>query len=76
VTRHGVTTQQNTVVTNVSDLDQGCKVLSLGPTGVHALVQCFGLGRVDGTRFTPLPGVPNPNATTVSGSGYLGTAAW
>jgi hypothetical protein len=71
-----VTTEQDTVQTNVSDLDQTCKVLSLAPTGVHALVQCFGFGRVDGTRFTPLPGVPNPNATTVSGSDYWGTGAW
>ncbi len=75
-TERHVTTQQDVVQVNASELDQTCKVLSLGPTGVQALVQCFGFGRVDGTRFTPLPGVPNPNATTVSGSDYWGTAAW
>jgi hypothetical protein len=71
-----VTTEGDTVQTDVSDLDQTCKVLSLAPVGVHALVQCFGFGRVDGARFTPLPGVPNPNATTVSGSDIWGTGAW
>lgn len=71
-----VTTGQDTVQTNVSSLDQTCQVLSLAPAGVHALVQCFGFGRVDGTRFMALPGVPNPNATTVSGSDYWGTGAW
>ena len=76
VTEHHVTTQQNTTQINASDLDQTCQVLSLGPTGVQALVQCFGFGRVDGTRFTPLPGVPNPNASTVSGSDYWGTGVW
>jgi hypothetical protein len=76
VTVRGVTTQEDTVQTDVSDLDQTCQVLSLAPGGVHALVQCFGFGRVDGARFTPLPGVPNPNATTVSGSDYWGTGAW
>jgi len=75
-TARDVTTQQDTVQTNVSDLDQTCKVVSLAPGGVHALVQCFGFGRVDGARFTPLPGVPNPNATTVSGSDIWGTGAW
>ncbi len=60
----------------MSGLDHGCQVLSLGPTGIHALVQCFGFGRVDNGRFTPLPGVPNPNATTVSGSDISGTGVW
>jgi hypothetical protein len=45
---------------SVRELDRGCKVLALGPTGVQALVECFGFGRLDGSRFTPLPGVPNP----------------
>jgi hypothetical protein len=54
----------------------GCRILALGPTGVHALVECFGFGRLDGTRFTPLPGVPDPRATTVSGSDFSGTGAW
>jgi hypothetical protein len=76
VTKHHITTQQNGTQVNTSDLDQTCNVLSIGPTGVQALVQCFGFGRLDGTRFTPLPGVPNPNATTVSGSDISGTGAW
>jgi hypothetical protein len=76
VTEHHVTTQQNGTQVNTSDLDQGCQVLSIAPAGVQALVQCFGFGRVDGTRFTPLPGVPNPDATTVSGSDYWGTGVW
>ena len=53
--------------------DGGCQVLSLGAAGLHALVQCPGLGRLDGDRFTPLPGVPvsmNP------GTGIGGTAGW
>jgi hypothetical protein len=76
VIARNVTTQRDTTQTSVTDLDQTCKVVSLGPAGVHALVQCFGFGRVDGTRFTPLPGVPNPNANVVSGSDYWGTGAW
>jgi hypothetical protein len=31
-----------------------CVPESLGPTGVHALVQCTRFGRLDGSRFTPL----------------------
>jgi hypothetical protein len=59
-------------------LDTSCKVLALGPTGVHALVECFGFGRLDGTRFTPLPGVPAPIVlgTTVSGTDFSGTGDW
>jgi hypothetical protein len=33
-----------------------CDVMSLGPAGVHPLVACTGLGRLEGSRFTPLPG--------------------
>lgn len=39
-------------------VDGDCSVLSLGPAGLHALAQCTGFGRLDGTRFTPLPGIP------------------
>lgn len=38
--------------------DLACDVLSLGPSGLHALVQCAGFGRLDGNQFIPLPGVP------------------
>ena len=75
-TERDVTTEQDITQTNVSELDQSCTVLALAPTGIHALVQCFGFGRVDNGRFTPLPGVPNPNATTVSGSDIWGTGTW
>jgi hypothetical protein len=54
-------------------VDADCNILSLGPVGLHALVQCPGFGRLDGSRFTPLRGVPvsmNP------GTGIGGTAAW
>jgi hypothetical protein len=54
-------------------VDADCSVLALGPAGLHALVQCPGLGRLDDSRFTPLPGVPvamNPM------TGIGGTAAW
>jgi hypothetical protein len=53
--------------------DAECQVLSLGGTGLHALVQCPGFGRLDGDRFTPLPGIPvSMNPAT----GIGGTAAW
>ncbi len=32
-----------------------CVPESLGPTGLHALIQCTRFGRLDGSRFTPLP---------------------
>ncbi len=54
-------------------VDEDCNVLALGPAGLHALVQCPTLGRIDGSKFTPLPGVPvamNP------ATGIGGTAAW
>jgi hypothetical protein len=61
--------------------DADCDVLSLGPTGLHALVQCNGFGRLDGSHFTPLPGVPSAEANydssfNVDGIGSGGTAAW
>lgn len=47
-------------------------VFSLGPTGVHALIQCpypkFVFGRWDNGRFTPLPGMSNAEGPN--------TAAW
>jgi hypothetical protein len=57
-------------------LDDACSVLSLGPAGIHALVQCFGFGRLDGDRFTPLPGVPDPSAVTLRGPDFWGAGAW
>jgi hypothetical protein len=59
-------------------LGQSCSVLSLGPVGVHALVQCSGFGRLDGSQFTPLPGVPDPTVITGQTSGLVGwgTGAW
>ena len=54
-------------------LDQGCNVLSLGPSGVHVLVDCFGFGRLDDRRFTPLPGFPSPSS---SGIGGQEASAW
>ena len=42
---------------------------TLAPTGLHALVQCFNLGRIQGGQFTPLPGIPNQ-------AGYWTSAAW
>jgi hypothetical protein len=48
-------------------LDQECNVLSLAPSGVHVLVACFAFGRVDGSRFTPLPGFPSPSSSGISG---------
>jgi hypothetical protein len=54
-------------------LDEGCNVLSLGPAGVHVLVNCFGFGRVDDRRFTPLPGFPSPSS---SGITPQDTGAW
>jgi hypothetical protein len=53
--------------------DAGCQVLSLGPTGLHALVRCPGLGRLADDRFTALPGVP---VIMNAGTGIGGTAAW
>lgn len=61
---------------DVGSLDDACSVLSLGPAGVHALVQCFGFGRLDGDRFTPLPGVPDPSAITLRGPDFWGAGAW
>jgi hypothetical protein len=65
--------------------NQGCSVYSLGPTGVHALIECpsspetvFGrldngpvFGRLDNGRFTPLPGGP-----ALGDDPFLPAAAW
>jgi hypothetical protein len=56
-------------------LDQGCNVVSLGSSGVHVLVQCFGLGfgRLDGSHFTALAGFPSSASSGISGQD---AAAW
>jgi hypothetical protein len=54
-------------------LDQGCNVLSLAPRGVHVLVACFAFGRLDGSRFTALPGFPTPSSSGIS---EQDTGAW
>ena len=68
VTMHGVSTGQA-----AQSLDQQCKVLSLGPVGVHLLVACNTFGRLDGSVFTPLPGFPSPSSSGISGQI---TGAW
>jgi hypothetical protein len=57
----------------VGQADQSCNVLSLGPAGVHVLVACPGFGRVDGRRFTALPGFPSASSSGISGQQ---AAAW
>jgi len=48
----------------------GCLPLSFGPSGVHVLMWCNnGFGRLDGSRFTPLP-APSRNLDATS------AAAW
>jgi hypothetical protein len=37
------------------------------------LVACFAFGRLDGSRFTPLPGFPSPSSSGISGQQ---AAAW
>jgi hypothetical protein len=56
-------------------LDQECNVVSLASSGVHVLVQCFGMGfgRLDGSRFTPLAGFPSATSSGISGQD---SAAW
>ena len=51
----------------------GCDVLSLSPSGIHVLVSCPALGRIDGDRFTPLPGFPSSSSSGISGQQ---AAAW
>ncbi len=69
-TVHGATRGQSGTA---GQLDQGCNVLSLAPTGTHVLVACFAFGRIDGNRFTPLPGFPSPSSSGISGQQ---AAAW
>lgn len=69
VTQHGVSSGAS----GVGQADQDCNVLSLGPAGVHVLVACPGFGRVDGHRFTALPGFPSPSSSGISGQQ---AAAW
>jgi len=69
-TVHGVTGGLNG---DLGQLDQDCNVLSLAPAGVHVLVACFAFGRVDGSRFTPLPGFPSASSSGISGQQ---AAAW
>jgi hypothetical protein len=68
-----VTTRNVTTGTNVANLDQGCQVLSLGPTGVQPLADCFSFGRVEGGKLTPLAGFPSPSASGIAGQS---AAAW
>jgi hypothetical protein len=35
-----------------------CTLESIGPTGLHLLIQCINFGRLDGSHFTALPGPP------------------
>lgn len=53
-----------------------CDILSVGPTGQHLLVHCTGLGKLDGSKFTPLPGIPPGNGNAIDNGGVGGTAAW
>jgi hypothetical protein len=48
-----------------------CNILSLAPTGLHALAECPQFGSLDGSTFTPLPGGSSglPNAPSI-------VAAW
>jgi hypothetical protein len=64
VTMRNATGGQNGTV---GQLDQDCNVLSLAPTGTHVLVACFAIGRLDGDRFTPLPGFPSPSTSGIGG---------
>jgi len=79
-TARGVTTREDVPgQPSVSEYDQGCRIVALGPTGVQALIECFGFGRLDGDQFMALPGVPDPITyigSTVSGSDFWGTGAW
>ena len=69
VTQSGVASGAN----GVGVADQSCNVLSLGPAGVHVLVACPGFGRLDGRRFTALPGFPSSSSSGISGQQ---AAAW
>jgi hypothetical protein len=64
VTVHDATGGQNGTA---YQLDQNCNVLSLAPRGIHVLVACFAVGRIDGDRFTLLPGFPSPSSSGIGG---------
>jgi hypothetical protein len=55
------------------DLDQSCNVVSLGPSGINALVSCFAFGRVGNGGFTALAGFPSPSSSGITAQD---TAAW
>ena len=63
-TEHAVTPGEN--IGETGSLDESCYVLSLAPSGTNVLADCFGFGRTDGSRFTPLPGFPSPSSTGIS----------
>ena len=44
--------------TPFSSLGPDCYLISVGPAGLHALVRCPSFGRLDGDKFTSLPGIP------------------
>jgi hypothetical protein len=68
VTVRGATRGPNGTAVQVS-----CSVISLAPSGTHVLVDCLTFGRIDGNRFTPLPGFPSPSSSGISGQQ---AAAW
>lgn len=62
---------------NQVSADQDCNALSLAPAGLYALVQCADFGRLDGDRFTPLPGIPAANwAFAHTATDFGDDAAW
>lgn len=62
-----------TVTGSANSLEQGCNVLSLAPSGLHLLVACPYFGRLDGSKFKPLPGFPSPSHSGIS---QQSTGAW
>jgi hypothetical protein len=49
-------------------LDQSCNVLSLGPGGLHPLVDCFSkLGALIDGQIVSLPGFPSESSSGISG---------
>lgn len=62
-----------TVTGSASTLDEGCSVVSLAPSGLHLLIACPYFGRLDGSKFTRLPGFPSPSRSGIS---QQWTGAW
>jgi len=59
------------------ELASDCQVLSEAARGVHALIACPSFGRLDGSKFTPLPGVAPASFQNFFGaSGTVGTVTW